>query len=363
MVSQPPLASAGHWNSATDRVAVVVNGNAKQVTAELVETLDQIVQSGDLFVSRSLEEGQDIARTIVERGYPTVLTGGGDGTFVQMVSWVVRCAEELGRPFPRFGLLKLGTGNALAWVLGAQNPRGRGVVADLARLRREGGSRQLRLLEIEDQLTPFAGLGGDAIALSHYHAMREVFYKSRWLRHVATGPVVYSVSLLGRTVPQYLLKPTLRVRIVNEGGPAIRIGQDDRPVGKPIEKGEVIYDGPIRLLAFSTIPYWGLGARIFPYAEEREDRFNLRVVNFGSLTAVANVRDIWRGTYRSDQLHDFLVERMVVHCEVPTPVQIGGDVIGMRDSVRVALSEREIHVVDYYAPPPVPEAGRRPTGT
>jgi diacylglycerol kinase family enzyme len=311
-------------------------------------------------VSRSLEEGQDIARTIVERGYPTVLTGGGDGTFVQMVTWVVRCAEEMHRPFPRFGLLKLGTGNALAWVLGAQNPRGRGVVADLARLRREGGSRQLRLLEVEGQLTPFAGLGGDAIALSHYHATREVFYKNRWLRHVASGPVVYSVSLLGRTVPQYIVKPTLRVRIVNEGAPAIRIGQDDRPVGKPIEKGETIYDGPIRLLAFSTIPYWGLGARIFPYAEEREDRFNLRVVNFGSIAAVVNVRKIWQGAYRSDRLHDFLVEKMVVHCDEPTPVQIGGDVIGDRREIHVALSQRPIHVVDYYAPPPVPETSKRP---
>jgi diacylglycerol kinase family enzyme len=354
MASQPPLASAGHWNSAADRVAVVVNGNAKQVTAELVETLDQIVQSGDLFVSRSLEEGRDIARTIVERGYPTVLTGGGDGTFVQMVSWVVKCSEELGKPFPRFGLLKLGTGNALAWVLGAQNPRGRGVVADLARLRREGGSRQLRLLEVEDSLTPFAGLGADAIALAYYNTTRDAFYNSRWLRHIASGPVVYSVALLGRIVPKYLLQPTIRVRVINQGAPAIRLGQDGRPVGKPIENGETIYAGPARLLAFGTIPYWGFGARVFPYADEREDRFNLRVVNFGSATVVANLQGIWQGTYRSDRLHDFLVERMLVQCEQPTPLQIGGDLAGVRDQVKVALSERPIRVVDYYAPPPVP---------
>src|SRR5690349_24911033 len=101
----------------TDKVAVVVNGNAKAVTDDLVEVLDQIVQSGDLFVSRSLDEGREIARTIVERGYPTVLTGGGDGTFVQMVTWVADEARKLGRPLPRFGLLRLGTGNALAWVL------------------------------------------------------------------------------------------------------------------------------------------------------------------------------------------------------------------------------------------------------
>jgi diacylglycerol kinase family enzyme len=362
MVSQPPLASAGRWNSAADRVAVVVNGNAKQVTAELVESLDQIVQSGDLFVSRNLEEGRDIARTIVERGYPTVLTGGGDGTFVQMVSWVVRCAEELGKPFPRFGLLKLGTGNALAWVLGAQNPRGRGVVADLARLRREGGSRQLRLLEIDDQLTPFAGLGADAIALAHYNQLRDVVHHSRALRHIASGPVLYTASLLGRTVPHYLLSSGIRVRVINQGAPAIRMGQDGRPVGKPIEPGETIYAGPVRMLAFSTIPYWGWGARIFPYAEERDDRFNLRVVNIGSLSAVVNVRKIWQGSYRSERLHDFLVERMLIQCDKPTPLQIGGDEVGMREQVQVSLSKLPIQVVDYYAPPRGPDPAKKNGG-
>src|SRR4051812_19948479 len=99
---------------ALDRVAVIVNGRARQVTEDIVEVLDQIVQSGDLFVSRSLEEADRIAETIAERRYPTVLTGGGDGTFVQMVTRVVRAAKARGQTPPRFGLLKLGTGNALA---------------------------------------------------------------------------------------------------------------------------------------------------------------------------------------------------------------------------------------------------------
>jgi diacylglycerol kinase family enzyme len=40
----------------------------------------RILQGGDLFVSRSLEEADEIARVLVSRGYGTVLTGGGDGT-------------------------------------------------------------------------------------------------------------------------------------------------------------------------------------------------------------------------------------------------------------------------------------------
>jgi diacylglycerol kinase family enzyme len=351
--SKPPLATDASWSSAADRVAVVVNGRARHVTAEVVELLDQIVHSGDLYVSRSLEEARDIARIIIERGYPTVLTGGGDGTFVQTVSFVVRTAEELGRPLPRFGLLRLGTGNALAWVLGSKRERGRGVIADLARLRREGGSRSLRLIEVEDMLTPFGGIGADATTLQHHGATRAAFQKHRALRLLDRGPITYATAILGRSVPQYLLGSRLQVRVVNEGEPAIRIGRDGRPIGAEIAKGEVIYEGSARVLAFGTIPYWGFGARVFPHAEDREDRFSLRVVNFGSVEAMVHLRDIWRGSYRSDRLHDFLVERVAIHTDQPTALQLGGEVVGERDVIHAALSKRDIRVVDYYAPPPV----------
>jgi diacylglycerol kinase family enzyme len=354
MVSKPPLANGARYRTAAERVAVVVNGRARQVTEELVETLDQIVQSGDLFVSRSLEEGKEIARIIVERGYPTVLTGGGDGTFVQTLSWIVNVASETQRPTPRFGLLKLGTGNAMAWVLGAQYGRhGRGAVADLARLRSEGGSRTLRMIEVDDMLTPFAGLGADAIALDHHRVTKQIFERTPLLNRFAHGPLTYSASLLGVTVPRFLLSPMPRFRVVNTGEPAVRLGQDGRRVGAEIGKGEVLYEGPAYLMALSTIPYWGFGARIFPYAEERPDRFQLRVASFSSLTAVTHLRSIWRGTYHSDQLHDFLVESIHLECDGPTPLQIGGDVVGMRTAIDAALSKRPIRVVDYYAPPPV----------
>src|SRR5262245_37529240 len=169
----PTLQTVPESKATLDRVAVVVNGNARQVTEDLVEVLDQIVQSGDLFVSRDLAEAERIARTIAERRYHTVLTGGGDGTFVHMVTLIVREARALGDAPPRFGLLKLGTGNALAWVLGSQDARKQGVVADLGRLRTEGGSRALRLINVEDTLTPFAGLGVDAICLEHYGTTKD----------------------------------------------------------------------------------------------------------------------------------------------------------------------------------------------
>jgi diacylglycerol kinase family enzyme len=332
---------------------VVVNGNAKQVTDDLVSILDQIVQSGDLFVSRSLDEGRDIARMIVARGYPTVITGGGDGTFTQMVTFVAQEADRQGRAAPRFGMLRLGTGNALAWVLGAQSGKKNGVVTDLARLRTEGGSRELRLLDVEGTLTPFAGLGIDAIALQHFREVKRVFERTPVLRRFATGGLAYVTAIVGRTMPGYLVRPHPRVRIVNEGADAQRLGVDGQPVAAPVRKGEVLYEGPSRMVAMSTIPYWGFGARIFPFANDQENRFSLRVVDITSADVALHIRKIWKGTYHDDRVHDFLVDRISIHYEEPMPLQIGGDPVGAYRTVRAALSERPIRVVDYYSPPPV----------
>ena len=68
---------------------------------------------------------------------------------------------------------------------------------------------------------------------------------------------------------------------------------------------------------------------------------------------MTNVRAIWNGTYTSDRLHDFLVDRVRIECQRATPLQIGGDVVGMRTEINPRLSQRPIRVVDYYAPPPV----------
>lgn len=339
-------------DSLLDRIAVVVNGNARQVTDDIVEVLDQLVQSGDLFVSRDLAEAERIARTIAERRYHTVLTGGGDGTFVQMVTRIVRAARARGERPPRFGLLKLGTGNALSWVLGNQQTSGnRAVVADLARLRTEGGSRQLRLIEVEDALTPFAGLGVDAIALEHYGATKDWLSRTKLTRPLSSGPVAYALATTFRSMPEFVVRSHPHVRIVNEGAPAIVIGRGDRPEAE-LPAGSVLYDGPSRLVAMSTIPYWGFGARIFPFAEERDDRFSLRVADLGALQVALHLRSIWKGSYRSRTVHDFLCQHVAIHYDEPMPLQIGGDVVGRRTVVRAKLTA-PIEVVDFYAPPPV----------
>src|SRR3954453_20640208 len=77
------------------RVAVLLNGNARAVTEQLRRELEQFVPPEDLFFSRSFEDARSIARTVLDRGYATVLTGGGDGTFVGYLNCILEEATRL----------------------------------------------------------------------------------------------------------------------------------------------------------------------------------------------------------------------------------------------------------------------------
>lgn len=352
-MSERPLSEHGSAAPGDQRVAVVVNGNAKSVTQEVISTLDQILRGGDLFVSRRLQDARDIAKTLVARGYGTVLTGGGDGTFTVMVTEVVREARRRRRPLPRFGLLRLGTGNAIAWVVGASAAK-EGLAADIERLLEDAGSRAVRLIEVEDYIAPFCGVGVDAVVLSDYTSVKKLLSRTP-IRRIAAGPVSYAVASVTRSIPSYLFRKMPHCRVVNEGADAYRVGAKGSLTGAPIPKGEVIYEGPARIAALSTIPYYGFGFRMFPFAEERPDRMHLRISTIGPIQFVRNFKGIWRGDYEEPSvLFDYLVEAVRLELDPPGPFQIGGDPQGERSCIHAALSPELIRLVDFYAPPSGP---------
>jgi diacylglycerol kinase family enzyme len=333
------------------RIAVIVNGNAKSVTDEVLATLDEILETGDLYVSRSIDEGEAIAKTVLDRGYGTVLTGGGDGTFTNVVTRVVKLARQRGVKPPRFGLLRLGTGNALSWVVGSSGKKGQLLAADVLRLRDEAGARPLRLVECEGILAPFCGFGTDASVLADYHRVRDAFKKVPVPHKWVAGAVSYAVAASTLSIPKYLVKPVPFVRVTNVGGDAFKIGPGGRPLERPIRTGERIFEGKARMVACGTIPYYGFGFRVFPFADERPDKMALRINTIGSIEFVANLKPIWRGEYQSSTtLFDYLVDKVQIEIEPATPYQIGGDSMGDRSRVEVAMTE-PIEIVDMYSPP------------
>src|SRR5438477_1725596 len=193
----------------TGRVAVLLNANARAVSDSLRQQLEAFVPAEDLFYSRCFEDARAISRMVLDRGYATVLTGGGDGTFVGYVNCLFE--EALSRPnslangafklvpvtahsirLPRFGVLKLGTGNAMAQYAGA-SARRVGVVEDILRARsgEVAGSMPLHLLSFEGKRAPFAGLGIDAAILNDYVSVK------RGSRFMRSGGMGYFRSVVG----------------------------------------------------------------------------------------------------------------------------------------------------------------------
>lgn len=342
-----------HANPASSetRIAVVVNGNAKSVNDDVISSIDQILKGGDLFVSRHISEATEIAQIIAARSYGTVLTGGGDGTFTVMVTEVMKACQKAGKAAPRFGLLKLGTGNALAWVVGP-SPLGRkNVSADIERLHREAGSKKIYLVDVEGYLTPFAGLGADAQILADYNATKALLAGTPFSAF-GRGLTGYGVAALTRSLPGYLLKRMPQVRVINEGEDAWPVDPRGVQKSRAVKRGETLFEGPARLTALSTIPYYGFGMRLFPFAGTGEHRMNLRLLTLGSAQFLNNLRGIWGGTYHNPQyLSDFLVDRIRIECDSPVDFQIGGDAQGMRTKIEASVSRQAIELVDYYQAP------------
>jgi diacylglycerol kinase family enzyme len=342
--------SAIRMRSEPDRssgYAVLLNANAKQVTADVRHALAQVVAPRDLFLSRSAADAHAIADTVVSRRYETVFTGGGDGTFVGWVNHILDRAERTADPVPRFGVLALGTGNAIAEVVGA---RPRGHMADIVAFANAAATRvrRLDLLTCDGRRTPFAGVGMDAAVLNDYCWLKGRLADTA-LRPFATGIPGYALSIALRSAPRHILerRPSY-CEIVNVGRPAYRLDGRGRQVGAAIGPGELLYAGPCVLAAASTVPFYGFGLKAFPFADARPGMLQLRVASELSVsTMLWNLPRIWAGEFEHPGLLDFHAERVSVHFERPMPLQVGGDAEGWREHITFGMAERPVELVDF----------------
>jgi diacylglycerol kinase family enzyme len=90
---------------------------------------------------------------------------------------------------------------------------------------------------------------------------------------------------------------------------------------------------------------------MFPFAEDRPDKMQLRIALVRSVDFVKNFAAIFRGEYDNPELiFDYFVDDVEIEMDPVTSFQVGGDVQGERTKVRVRLAD-PIPVVDFYAPP------------
>ncbi len=340
------------------RVAVLLNANARGVTPRVVQTVAEVVPGEDLYLSRSLEEAEAIAREVRRQAYPVVLTGGGDGTFMGFLNalarvwrgpWAPGDSTGAARPLPRMGVLRLGTGNALARYAGARGLWRSGVLDDIRTVRAgvAQATRRLDLIEVEGIRAPFLGLGYDALILNNYGAWKRRLSAGP-LRFLASGPLGYTFSILGMSLPQAVMTPPTHVRAVNVGPTAYRIGPGGEVDGE-VPPGGVLYEGPVNLCAAGTCPYYGYGFKIFPFATARPGFFQLRFSHVPVHQILAHLPAIWRGRYRSPHLVDCWAQAVRLDFDRPAPLQVGGDAAGWRESLELSVSPEPVEIVDFAA--------------
>lgn len=349
-----------------ESVAVLLNANAKSVSDRLRKEIGRFVPDEDVYYSRSLEDARLITREVLERGYSTVLTGGGDGTFVgymnemravsahtqAMPMWsrggaAPKLATQPLR-LPKYGVLKLGTGNALAHLLGSSaSPVG--VVEDILRARSGDvrSTRSLYMVDAERKLAPFAGLGIDAKVLNDYVAVKSRL-ASTPLAALGSGELGYFLAVTCLSIPSMLMqREAPHVRIVNEGSVAQQLGPDGSPIGRPIEPGEVIYEGPCRIAAAGTVPTYGYGFTIFPHALKAPGRMQLRLTAMSAPEILRHLPAIWKGRTPGSALLDFHVDKVRMTFDRPMPYQVGGDAEGYREEVVLGVDPVPVEMLDF----------------
>jgi diacylglycerol kinase family enzyme len=328
-------------------VAVLLNAHAKQVNPGVRRALSSVLADEHLYFSRSPDDALRIAEEVVARRYRTVFTGGGDGTFVAWVNRILETAERLALRPPRFGVLALGTGNAVAEMVGAEPRRH---LQDLARYVRGEVDRvrRLDLITCDGRRTPFAGVGIDAAVLNDYNWLRGQLEDTP-LRRLGLGVPGYGLAVALRSAPRFLIerRPTY-CEVLNAGRPAWRLDGSGRRIGRPIGHGEPLYAGPCMLAAASTVPYYGLGLRVFPFAEQAPGMMQVRIATSIHLhTLLLNLGSIWSGDFSHPGLLDFHADRISLRFERPMPLQIGGDAEGWRDDVTFGMAANPVELVDF----------------
>jgi diacylglycerol kinase family enzyme len=278
---------------------------------------------------------------ILDRGYEVVFTGGGDGTVVYLINAVeqaIRDGKVTREEAPIIGVLRMGTGNALATAVGANE-----ITKDLNALR-SGASLLVQPFEMvsdSDSLFPFAGFGWDARILNDYDWFKGRV-KNTAVENYTTGLLGYVASIGVRTIPQSIAEDRPYIEVVNRGEEAYEVDQRGR-ILETYKKGETLYSGTTRISAISTSPYWGYNIRMFPAADRKEGYASLRIFD-GTITEIlTHLPSFWRGYINESSMSDFLVSNVHIDLEHNgAAYQIAGDPEGHVDAIDWHVSPHAI---------------------
>ncbi len=325
------------------RTAFVLNANAKRVSDLLVNRLVDVVPAGDLYYSRTIAEAESFYRAILSRSYAHVFTGGGDGTVMNAVSIMKKIALKEGiKQLPRLGILKLGTGNALASIMEAKHPR-----ADVHHIVAGGETApsSLDLIRCDDgRMAPFAGMGIEGEILNDFVALNCRAANTFWAP-VCKSVVGYFVAGAMRALPRYLRTPYAAIRVISNSPSYCVERLSGVDVEQEIPAGTLLYEGPAYFISIGSIPYLGYGIKMFPLIGKKPGYMQLRICHSNIFHVLGHLSRVWSGAYRHPDLHDFLVRDVTIESDRPLPYQVAGDAAGFRNKASFTFAPDAVQTV------------------
>jgi diacylglycerol kinase family enzyme len=347
------------------RIAVLLNRNARKVNDRVAKQLEHIVGKDHVFQTHNLEEAESFSREVVQRGYGTVVSGGGDGTLSRIANLVHRYVRDANdwrierfhrygetQPLlknPRFAFLRLGTGNGMSNIVGSGKPS-----HDLQKIVDyvPGRTQTIPLIELDGERFFFGGCGYDSQILDDYNQLKarakNILFKL--LMQNVTG---YLMAIFGRTIPRLVTGTgeKMEARVVNQGR-AFYVDPRRGDYVLEVQPGATLFEGRARIVSAGTTPFFGYGFKVFPFARMMPGMMHLRIATLGPLRLVPwHIRSVWKGTYRHPTgILDFLVEKVAIELDRPFPYQHSGDAQGLRDRLDFQIAPEGLELVDLYRP-------------
>jgi len=326
------------------------------VSPKVIEYIEELIEPSDIYFTKSLDESAFATEKILNKGYRTVFAGGGDGTVMQFINSLARVcpspengaagAAEMRNYLPNLGILSLGTGNAIGRLVSSGS-----ALSDLKVFVSNPSLdvEPLSLVESEGRLFFFGGFGWDAEILNDYRHLKEKYGETR-LKPVFQNVGGYFASALGVTVPRkvykFFKKDNLKVKITVSGGTAYEVGKDGG-MGRRFLSSECIYEGDCNACLVGTIPFFGYGMKLLPFAAKHREFMHLRVSRISTIKALANLHSLWKGEYVSDDLNDFYVQHIKVSFNQPVPFEIAGDPMGSREEAEFRINPGFINLLKF----------------
>ncbi len=309
-----------------------MNGNARRVGGRLRKKLEAAMP-GRVRFTESLAEARGIVRQEIARGVDMIVLGGGDGTVVMGLTLIAEACRGAGKPEPAIGVLRLGSGNAIADTVGASDDP----ATDLVKLARGFGAwTKVPMLDVLGVRAPFVGMGIDAQLLEDQAAVNRVVDRVPVARSVIGGGARYALSVALRSVPRFATSKRANAIVTNRGAPAIAMTKDGA-TGATVATDQRLWEGACTLVAGATIPYFGFGLKMFAFASSRTDKFHLRCGDAGLFEILRNTPAAFRGEYFSKHVTDFLCDRVTIDLDEESAIEAGGELLGRHRTVDLSI--------------------------